>query len=524
MTIAVYLLLLAIAVGWLSNRVRVPYPILLVLAGIAVGFLPQARSIFVQPELLLAIVLPAALYPAAIDTSWRDFRRSLRPILLLAVGFVLATTVAVGVAFKALVPTVPWSLAFAFGAIVSPPDAVAATTILRRFRLPKRILTILEGESLVNDASGLVLYRFALAALLTGSFSMGSLAPQFALIAVGGVVIGIAVGCVTSRIQERLHDPALEVTMSLTTPFLTYVACEAAQVSGVLGVVAAGLFRARWGHRASTPEARLNTRIVWSTVLFLANCFVFAYMGLVLPQTLDSLVGYGEAFSWPELLRVGLLLSLIVIAVRFIWVFPATYLPRWLVPKLRRRDPLPAVRQVFLVSYCGMRGIVSLAIALALPETMSNGSPFELRPLIIFLTLCVILVTLVGQGLAFPAFLRLLDIKPDHDGEEEEPLARERMRHAAIRKLDRLVAEHDTPAYVAIGIKRALAAEATHTHGADGETEQLSVEATLWIHVIDAQRGELLKLWEEEKIGDEVLRHLERELDLVAARVVHRQH
>src|SRR6185436_37957 len=191
MTVAVYLLLLAIAGGWLSNRVRVPYPILLVLAGIAVGFLPQARMIVVPPELLLAVVLPAALYPAAIDTSWRDFRRNLRPILLLAVGFVLATTLAVGAAFKALVPSVPWSLAFAFGAIVSPPDAVAATTILRRFRLPKRIVTILEGESLVNDASGLVLYRFALAALFTGSFSGAAVGPQFLLNAVGGVAIGI---------------------------------------------------------------------------------------------------------------------------------------------------------------------------------------------------------------------------------------------------------------------------------------------------------------------------------------------
>jgi CPA1 family monovalent cation:H+ antiporter len=521
MTVAVYLLLLAIGVGWLSNRVRVPYPILLVLAGIAVGLLPQARSIFVPPELLLAAVLQAALYPAAIDTSWRDFRRNVRPILLLAVGFVLATTLAVGAAFKALVPSVPWSLAFAFGAIVSPPDAVAATTILRRFRLPKRILTILEGESLVNDASGLVLYRFALAALFTGSFSAGSLVPQFLLIALGGVALGLGIGWVTTRIQERLHDPALEVTMSLTTPFLTYAVCEALHVSGVLGVVAVGLYRARWGHRGSTPEARLNTRTVWYTVLFLANCFVFAYMGLELPQTLAGLGGEG----WSELIRLGLILSLIVIVIRFIWVFPATYVLRWLFPRVRAVDPAPPVRWVLVISYCGMRGIVSLAIALALPQTLPDGSPFAQRGLIIFLTFCVILVTLVGQGLAFPAFLRLLNIGPDHDGEDEEPLARERMRHAAIRKLDRLVEEHDTPAYIAIGIKRALAAaETSHTHGTDGYAEHLSTEATLWIHVIDAQRAELLKLWEEEKIGDEVLRHLERELDLVSARVIHHQH
>ena len=523
MTIAVYLLLLAITVGWLSNRIRIPYPILLLLAGIAVGFLPLSRSISIAPELLLAIVLPAALYPAAIDTSWRDFRRNLRPILLLAVGFVLVTTLAIGVALKTLIPSVPWALAFAFGAIVSPPDAVAATTILRRFRLPKRILTILEGESLVNDASGLVMYRFALTALLTGSFSAESLAMQFAVIACGGLFIGLAVGWLTTRVQERLHDPMLEVTMSLTTPFLTYVACEALNVSGVLGVVTAGLYRARWSHTRASPETRLNTRIVWYTVLFLANCFVFSYMGLALPQTVRGLVSGESPFHWQALLRLGLILSLIVIAVRFVWVFPATYLPRWLSRRLRERDPAPSVRAVMLISFCGMRGIVSLAIALALPEKLPDGTPFVARELLIFLTFCVILATLVGQGLTLPAFLKLLRLPADHSSESEETMAREHMRDAAIRAINHLVEDQDLPAYVAIGAKRALAAESTHTHGTDGTSEHLSPDGKLWLHVIDAQRGELLKLWEEEKVGDAVLRHLERELDLVAARVVHRE-
>jgi CPA1 family monovalent cation:H+ antiporter len=494
-----------------------------VLAGIAVGFLPQAQVVDLPPELLLAIVLPAALYPAALDTSWRDFRRNLRPILLLAVGFVVVTTLAVGVAFKALVPSVPWSLAFVFGAIVSPPDAVAATTILRRFRLPRRVVTILEGESLVNDASGLVLYRFALTALLTGSFSAGSLAGQFAIIAVGGIVLGLVAGWLTTRVQEYLHDPMLEVTLSLTTPFLTYVVCEALHVSGVLGVVTVGLFRARWSHVRSSPETRLNARVVWGTILFLANCFVFAYMGLTLPQTLKGLLGGDSPFHWPQLVRLGLLLSAIVIAVRFVWVFPGTYVPRWLSAKTRAREPKPAINRVMLISYCGMRGIVSLAIALALPETLPDGSPFELRQLIIFLTFCVILVTLVGQGLALPAYLRLLRIKPDHDAGNEETMARTRMRHAAIRAIDALVEEKNVPAYAAVGVKRLLAAEGTHTHNAEGESEHLSDEATLWIEVVESQRAELLMLWEEEKIGDEVLRHLERELDLVATRVVHRQ-
>ena len=287
----------AIAAGWLANRIHVPYPIVLVLSGIGLGCLYDWPALQLEPHLMLTIVLPAVLYPAALDTSWRDFRANLRPILLLAIGLVATTTLAVGAAFKGLVPQAPWAVAFALGAIVSPPDAVAATAVLRRFRLPRRIMTILEGESLVNDATGLVLYRFAVAAALTGVFSGWGLGGEFALIAPGGLMLGMAMGWITARVQERLHDPMLELAMSLTTPFATYCLCESLQVSGVLGVVVAGLYRSRWAHLGISALARLNIRTFWRAVVFVVNCLVFVLIGVQLPHIAQSLL-YSQTLSW----------------------------------------------------------------------------------------------------------------------------------------------------------------------------------------------------------------------------------
>ncbi len=294
----------AIAAGWLANRIQVPYPIVLVLAGIGVGFVYGWPGLGLEPQLVLAIVLPAVLYPAALATSWRDFRLLRRPILLLAIGLVATTTLAVGIAFKWLVPQAPWAVAFALGAIVSPPDAVAATAVLRRFRLPRRIVTLLEGESLVNDATGLVLYRFAVAAAMTGMFSGWALAGQFVWIAVGGIALGIAMGWITSRLQERLHDPMLELAMSLTTPFAVYWLCELLQVSGVLGVVAVGLYRSRWAHLRSSAVARLNILTFWRATVFVVNCLIFVLIGIRLPVIGQSLLGH-QALSWQHVARPG---------------------------------------------------------------------------------------------------------------------------------------------------------------------------------------------------------------------------
>jgi monovalent cation/hydrogen antiporter len=503
----------AIAAGWLANRIRVPYPIVLVLAGIGLAFAYDWPAFTLEPHLVLAIVLPAILYSAAIDTSWRDFRSMLRPILLLAIGLVATTTLAVGIAFKWLVPQAPWAVAFALGAVVSPPDAVAATAVLRRFRLPRRIVALLEGESLVNDATGLVLYRFAVAAALTGIFSGWSMVADFALIAFGGIVLGIAMGWITSRLQEGLRDPMLELAMSLTTPFATFWLCEWLQVSGVLGVVTTGLYRARWSHVRSSALTRLNVRSVWRAVVFVVNCLVFVLIGIQLPVITETLLAH-QALSWPRVVGLVAVLSLVAIGVRFLWIFTATYGVRLLVPSLRRTDPASA-RISTLVSWSGMRGVVSVAAAPAPPAALPTGEPFPLRELVILLTFGIVFVTLVGQGLTLPLLIHALRLEGDTSGETETQVAREAMRRAAVQAVNRLVAEHGLPAHEAVAVKRffnSRAHQAGHALAPDSETR-------LWLGAAAAQREALIKLWQDGAIGDDVLIRLERELDLAEARL-----
>jgi len=504
----------AIAAGWLANRVRVPYPIVLVIVGIGMGLLYNWPSLKLDPHLVLAIVLPAVLYPAAITTSWRDFYAMRRPIFLLAVGLVTTTTLAIGIAFKWLVPEVPWAVAFALGAIVSPPDAVAATAVLQRFKLPRRIVTLLEGESLVNDATGLVLYRFAVVAALTGVFSGWSLVGQFAAVAIGGGLLGIALGWVTARLQERLHDPMLELAMSLTTPFATYWICESLQLSGVLGIVGAGLYRSRWSHLRGAAQARLNIRTVWSAILFVVNSLVFVLIGIQLPLIGRSLMGQQER-SWPHVLALVLALSLVAIAVRFLWIFTATYGVRLLVPSIRRRDPA-SPRVSTLVSWCGMRGVVSLAAALALPMVLPDGAQFPERDLVILLTFGIVFVTLVGQGLTLPPLIRALRLESDSSGETEAELAREAMRRAAVQAVDKLVVEQGLPAHEAVVVKRFFnRGSGTRT----GSHRAVDSEARLWLCAVAAQRAALLHLWRKGEIGDDVLTRLEREVDLAETRL-----
>jgi monovalent cation/hydrogen antiporter len=508
----------AIAAGWVANRVNIPYPIVLVLAGIGLGLFYDWPGLQIEPHLVLAIVLPAVLYPAALDTSWRDFRSLLRPILLLAIGLTATTTLAVGLAFKGLVPQAPWAVAFALGAVVSPPDAVAATSVLRRFRLPRRIVALLEGESLVNDATGLVLYRFAVAAALTGAFSGWELIGEFALIAFGGIAIGVGLGWLTSTLQERLGDPMLELALSLTTPFATWWVCEAVEVSGVLGVVSVGLFRARWAHRRSSAIARLNIRTLWAAIVFVINCLVFMLIGIRLPEIAESLPAMA-GLSWPTLIVLIGALSLVAIGVRFLWIFVATYGVRLLIPALQRRDPASA-RVSTLVSWCGMRGVVSLAAALALPVAMPDGTPFPLRDFVILLTSGIVFVTLVGQGLTLPALIRALNLERDTSGDTEAELARDAMRAAAVRAVDKLVAEHGFPAHEAVAIKRFFNSRSTRT---SRNLPALDSEARLWLGALSAQRETLIGLWQSGQVGDDVLTRLEREIDLAEARLASEQ-
>ncbi len=313
----------AIALAWLARHLGLPYPIALVVGGAAIGFVPGLPRFPFDPNLILVLVLPPILYQAALFTSWRDFRANLRPISLLAVGLVIATTVAVAATLKWLVPELPWAVAFAFGAIVSPPDAVAATAIMSRMNVPRRIVTLIEGESLVNDASGLVLYRFAVAAALTGTFSLAQATGEFVLVALGGIAVGVALGRLFVAIHRRVGDTLMELMLSLMLPYLAYLAAETLHLSGVLAVVAAGLVRGRYAPEAFSPQARIAAYSLWRVVVFGVNCLVFILIGLQLPDLAAGLAG----MSLAQAIGYGILLSVIAILVRLAWVFPGAYLP-----------------------------------------------------------------------------------------------------------------------------------------------------------------------------------------------------
>jgi CPA1 family monovalent cation:H+ antiporter len=506
----------AVALGWLARKLSVPYPIALVVGGAALGFLPFGPKIDFEPNLVLVAILPPVLYVAALRTSWRDFKRNIRPITLLSVPLVVVTTAAVAWVLRMLVPDMPWAVAFAFGAIVSPPDAVAATAVLSRLRMPGRVVTILEGESLVNDATGLVLYKFAVAAALTGVFSLPDATVQFFLVAVGGVLLGMLLGRLFVAIHVWLHDPLIEILLSLLLPYLAYLAAEALQVSGVLAVVAAGLVRARYAPEVFSAESRIQVQAVWNTIEFLMNCVAFILIGL----QLNAIVLGIQTVPKEQLGWLVLAVCLTAAATRFLWVFAATYLPRFLNPALRRQDPYPSWKPVAIVSWCGMRGIVSLAAALALPLALTDGSAFPNRNLLIFLAFAVIFFTLVVQGLTLAPLIGLLRQGTDWIPVEEEHVAREAMARAGLIEIDRFSAVEGVPADIRDPVRSEYAIRLK-----SAEPRQLAftfadnLALRLRRAVVRAERRELIRLWREEVIGAEVLQSLQRELDFEEARL-----
>src|SRR5436190_6274472 len=397
-------LLLAVAVlALLARRLTIPYPILFVVGGLLLGLIPKLPKVRLDPELVFLFFLPPLLFPAALFTSWRDFRANLRPISLLAIGLVLFTTVAVAWLAHHFMG-LPLTAGFVLGAIISPPDAIAATAIAARLKVPRRIVTILEGESLVNDATALVAYRFAVMAVVTGSFWLARASGQVFLVGIGGILIGLAVGWLAGQFHKRVDDAPIEITVSLLTPFVAYLSAERLSVSGVLAVVTAGLYLGWRLPELLTFKTRLQGGPVWEMVEFLLNGFVFILIGLQLPEVLRALSH--NSISIPRLVWYALLISLAVILIRLLWVFPAAYLPRLLSKKLRQRDPYPSWRHVTILAWTGMRGVVSLAAAMALPITMQDGRPFPGRDLILFLTFLVILGTLVVHGVMLPPLFR----------------------------------------------------------------------------------------------------------------------
>ena len=518
--IIVVLLSFVVAVVVAAQKLNQPYPIVLVLAGLAVSFVPGLPAIKLSPDIFFFYLLPALLYPAALFTSWRDFRRNLRPILLLAIGLVLATMVVVASVAHAILPALPWASAFALGAIVSPPDAIAATSVIRRLSVPYRLEAILEGESLVNDATALVALQFAVAAALTGKFSVTAAAGRFVLVALGGVAFGLVVGFVMRWVQRRLDDPPVQITLSLLTPFLAYLPAERLHVSGVLATVTAGIYLGWHSPLILTPRFRLQAFAFWQMAVFLLNGFVFVTIGLQLPGILRDLRGH----SFGALIDEAALISSAVVLVRIGWVFVATYLPRLFSKKLREQEAAPS-GQVAIIAWAGMRGAISLAAAFALPLTLADGRAFPGRNYLLFLTFAVILTTLVFQGLTLPFLIRKLGVKDDGITDEEERSARIAANSAALGYIDAVAGGEGRPNDVVSRLHaeyddrmRELEACCAATGNPSGEVatpqyQQLQQEA------LKIERETIIDLRNRHVINDEALRRIQRDLDLAEARL-----
>ena len=506
------------AVAWIAARLRLPPPILLVLVGMGLAFMPVLPKVELDPDLVLLVLLPPLIYFAAFTMSWQAFRANLRPILLLAFGCVIVTTVAVAGAAHWLLG-LPLGVAFMLGAIVSPPDVVAPLAIAERLSIPRRITAVLEGEGLVNDATALILFNLALTAVLTGSFSIPAAARDFAAVLVGETAWGFVVGHVILRLRHYAAEPRIEVLLSLMTPFLAFWPPHELGGSGVLATVVSGLYVGWAGVALIRSNTRLQALFFWDIVNTLITGSIFLLTGLQARTVAEGL----DAATIRQLVLDGVLVSAIVILVRFLWVYPATYLPRWLFPSIAARDPSPPWRLPFVIAFTGVRGVVSLAAALSIPIAVAANVPFPARGRVLVLTFVVIVVTLVAQGLTLPWVLRKLGL--DKLGRAEtrhrnrhEVSARIETARAALARLETIAKEQKLPDEIVAPwrereLQRIAQFENERNPKGDGFTLTAGVHRAE-LALIEAERARLNELLREGKVTDEIRRRIERGLDL----------
>ncbi len=501
----------------LARRLDVPTPVVLVGGGVLIALVPGLPALQFDPQLVFLVFVPPLLYRASLLASFRAVRANLRPILLLGVGHVLFATAAVAWVARLAVPGLPWASAFALGAVVSPPDVAAAAAFLRRLPMARRIVTILEGESMVNDAAAIVAYRMAVAAAVTGTFSLGEASARFLMVGTGGIAVGVGVGWLLGAIRRHIHDPEVENTISLLTGYAAYLPAEQLGVSGVLAVVATGLYLGWVGPRFVAADTRVQNVGMWDVVVFIMEGLIFILVGLSLRPILGSLTG---PFA-RDLTRGAVLVSLTVIVARFVWAFPATYLPRLLSRRVRQRDPSPPWQVPVVISWAGLRGGDSLVLAAALPTVTAAGGPFPGRDIIIAMTFTVILVTLLGQGFTLGPLLRWLGLRETGEEERREEIAaRLCVSDAALARLDRLADAEwmhpETLAHTRDRYHHRAQRLRGHVAGVvDGHEENISAaDRRLARELLVVEREELLRLRDSGAISDAVMRRVQRELDL----------
>jgi monovalent cation/hydrogen antiporter len=503
------LLTAAVLLAFVARRLHTPPAVAFVLGGILLAVTPGIRPLDLDPDLYLGLFLPPLVQASAYFTVWREFRANLRPILLLAVGLVFFTAFAIGWLARLLLPDVPWAAAFTLGAIISPTDTAVTTAVLARLRIPGRMVTILEGESLVNDASGLVLYRVAMVAAMTGQFSPAYAAFSFVLLFAGGIGVGAAWGYGAIWLFRRLHDPNLEIAASFLVAWASFLTADAVGVSGVLATTACGLLMGWYQHETFSPQTRTQAFATWSVAVFALEALLFILVGL----SLHGIVARFDGHTAAKLVPLALLISFGVIAARLVWVFPATYLPRLLVPAIRRTDPYPPPTVPLVIGWAGMRGAVSLAAALALPVDFPDRDP------ILLITFSVILVTLLIQGGTLGVMIRVLNLNLKDDGEAAPAYAKVRAAIAAVAL--RFIEERTTdPLDGAIAAEmvreyRDRAGWLVRVHENAGAVRAEHVaRLALRRDALGASRTELLRLHRSNEIEDDALRALEQELDL----------
>jgi monovalent cation/hydrogen antiporter len=514
------LLVAVAALTWLAQRLKIEYPIFLVIGGLILGFIPGLPTIVLRPDIVFQVFLPPLLYYEAFNSSIRDFRSVLRLITLNAVFLVIATIAAVALVAHALIPGMPWAVAVVLGAIVGPTDETAAIAIVSRLRVPRRLIVLIKAESLFNDATSLVIFNVALVAAVTGTFSWASGAWQLFIDAIGGVAIGIGVGWLVSIIRRHLDDLLLQNTVSLLTGYAAYLPADALHVSGVLAAIAAGLYLGRQSAQITSPSSRVQIAAMRDITLYLVNGVLFILVGL---QLHPIVIGLSRVAAPGTLLFLAAAISLTVILVRIAWAYPAVYLPLLLFPSLRHNEGIPPWRNVTVAAWTGLRGGVSLAAALAVPLTTASGAAFPYRQLILFLTFAVILATLVAQGLTLQPLIHALHITTE-SGEREEALARLKITRAAYAKLKKLASEPWADAATVQDLKSHLKEHLQHHESVGRQTttpqEQRHQESRQRIRreLRVAQQQELARLSNEGAVNNEVVNNILHDLDLEALR------
>lgn len=516
------LLLFVVLFGLVARKFTLPYPIVMVAGGLILGLIPGIPAITLNPDLIFLVILPPLLYAAAWTTSWRDFRHNFISIFLLAFGLVGFTVFGVAAIAPMVFDGFDWGLGLVLGAVVAPTDAIAASAIARRVGLPGRIVDILEGESLINDATGLLALQFAVAMVVSRQVpTVSTGVVTLAWLLFGGIILGLAVGWLVDFVERHIDDGPIEITISILIPYFVYLTAESAHASGMLAVVTCGLFLGRRNSHLFSPSVRIQIWSFWESFTFVLNGLVFVLIGLQLPAIRAAI---GRA-SLPTLLWQGMALSALLIFLRLAWTFPGSGLSHFLRTRLAgQNEAAPGTRQVFIVGWTGMRGVVSLAAALALPTNLSDGTPFPHRSLIVFLTFCVIVVTLVLQGITLPPLIRALGLNGDPGTTFEERDARRVVIGAAVahlehdkRKVSRAAAElYDD--LIKRYRRRLASARANYGNRKEAADHQRYVELSR--EASEVERQTAVRLRNEGRINDEVLRRIERELDLTESRFV----